>query len=67
MYTNVEHALPRSQPERKSIALTAILQLVDVLDLQVHELHSIMLLRHGHVVAGSWWSPYLPEYPQEKR
>jgi CubicO group peptidase (beta-lactamase class C family) len=63
MYTNVEHALPRSQPEREGIASTAILQLVEVLDRRMHELHSFMLLRHGHVVAESWWSPYRPEYP----
>jgi len=29
----------------------------------MHEMHSFMLLRHGHVVAEGWWSPYRPEYP----
>jgi CubicO group peptidase (beta-lactamase class C family) len=63
MYTNIEHALPRSQPEREGIASTAILKLAEVLESQMHELHSFMLLRRGHVVAEGWWSPYRPEYP----
>ena len=25
------------------------------------ELHSLMLLRHGHVVAEGWWAPYAPD------
>jgi CubicO group peptidase (beta-lactamase class C family) len=62
MHTNVENALPRSLPERQGIASSAILQLVEGLDSQMHELHSFMLLRHGHVVAEGWWSPYRPEY-----
>jgi len=57
MHTNIEHALPRSQPEREDIASKAILQLVEMLDSQMHELHSFMLLRHAHVVAEGWWSP----------
>ncbi|HLY25838.1 MAG TPA: serine hydrolase domain-containing protein [Aggregatilineales bacterium] len=59
----VEHALPRSQPEREGIASSAILQFVEALESQMHELHSFMLLRHGHVVAEAWWSPYRPDYP----
>ena len=25
------------------------------------ELHSLMLVRHGHVVAEGWWAPHTPE------
>jgi hypothetical protein len=25
------------------------------------ELHSVMVLRHGHVVAEGWWAPHTPE------
>ncbi len=25
------------------------------------ELHSLMIIRHGQVVAEGWWSPYTPE------
>ena len=27
------------------------------------EMHSLMIIRHGQVVAEGWWSPYLPEQP----
>src|SRR5579859_4673337 len=63
MRPTVEHALPRSQPEHAGIASPVILQFVEALESQMHEMHSFMLLRHGHVVAEGWWSPYRPEYP----
>jgi CubicO group peptidase (beta-lactamase class C family) len=63
MRPTVEHALPRSQPEHKGIASSVILQFVEALESQMHEMHSFMLLRHGQVVAEGWWSPYRPEYP----
>jgi CubicO group peptidase (beta-lactamase class C family) len=27
------------------------------------ELHSLMILRHGHVIASAWWEPYGPDRP----
>lgn len=63
MNINAEQALPRSQPEHQGIASSVILQFVEVLESQMCEMHSFMLLRHGHVVAEGWWSPYRPEYP----
>jgi CubicO group peptidase (beta-lactamase class C family) len=27
------------------------------------ELHSLMIVRHGHVIASGWWEPYGPERP----
>jgi hypothetical protein len=32
--------------------------LLDRLEAQSVELHSIMVVRHGHVVAEGWWAPY---------
>nr|AUN37571.1 beta-lactamase class C [uncultured bacterium] len=63
MFTKGESGLPRSSPERQGIASSAILQFVETLESQVHEVHSFMLLRHGSVVAEGWWSPYGREYP----
>ncbi|MEP7358170.1 MAG: serine hydrolase, partial [Anaerolineales bacterium] len=63
MHPTIENALPRSQPERQGIASPAILQFVEALDRQMHEMHSFMLLRHGQVVAEGWWSPYKSEDP----
>jgi CubicO group peptidase (beta-lactamase class C family) len=62
MQTNAEQVLVRSQPEHEGIASQAILQWVEALETQIHEIHSFMLLRHGHVVAEGWWAPYQPDY-----
>jgi hypothetical protein len=39
------------------------LKFVNALDRQVHEMHSLMLLRHGRLVAQGWWQPYEPARP----
>jgi hypothetical protein len=45
------------------MASSAILQFIEELERQIHEIHSFMLLRHNNVIAEGWWSPYGPEYP----
>src|SRR5258705_4559133 len=52
------YELPRTSPEHRGITSSAILQFVEALERQIHEMHSFMLLRHGSVVAEGWWSPY---------
>src|SRR3712207_3145901 len=52
--------LPESSPEAQGIPSSAILAFVDAVEQSSLELHSIMLLRHGHVVAQGWWAPYRP-------
>jgi CubicO group peptidase (beta-lactamase class C family) len=51
-------ALPRSSPEAQGIPSSAILAFVEAADRNIDAMHSVMLLRHGHVVAEGWWSPY---------
>ncbi len=63
MLTPTKAALQRTSPEQQGIASAAVLQFVEALDTQVHEIHSFMLLRHGSVVAEGWWSPYGREHP----
>jgi CubicO group peptidase (beta-lactamase class C family) len=63
MLTNIGQILPRTSPEQQGTASAAILQFVEALDSQIREIHSLMLLRHGSVVAEAWWSPYAPEHP----
>src|SRR5437763_10957724 len=53
-----KYQLPRTSPEQQGITSSAILQFVEALERQIHEMHSFMLLRHGSVVAEGWWSPY---------
>src|SRR5258708_18939154 len=50
--------LPRSSPERQGISSSAILAFVERADSDIDAMHSFMLVRHGHVVAEAWWSPY---------
>ena len=42
----------------KGISSSAILEFVDLAEKKVDALHSFMVVRHGHVVAEGWWSPY---------
>lgn len=56
--TQTQKALPRSTPEAQGVSSSAITNFIDAVEEQGLELHSVMLLRHAHVVAEGWWSPY---------
>ena len=62
MRTNLNR-LPRSAPESQGIPAAAITALLDAIARTGAGLHSLMLVRHGHVVAEGWWAPYAPELP----
>lgn len=55
--------LPRSAPEAQGVSSAAILAFVDTAEADIDALHSFMLLRHGHVLAEGWWTPYSAESP----
>ena len=55
--------LRRSTPEAQGIASSAILAFIDAAERDIDALHSLMVLRHGAVVAEGWWSPYAPARP----
>jgi CubicO group peptidase (beta-lactamase class C family) len=55
--------LPRGVPEAHGIPSAALLAFVDAADRTIRDLHSLMLVRHGHVVAEGWWAPYGPAQP----
>jgi CubicO group peptidase (beta-lactamase class C family) len=56
-------ALPRSTPEAQGISSAAIQSFAEAADQNIDVLHSFMLVRHGHVVAEAWWSPYAAQIP----
>lgn len=58
-----DHALPRNTPEAHGIPSRAVVAFIDAIEAQGLGLHSLMLLRHGQVVAEGWWEPYAPEHP----
>ncbi|WP_148709081.1 serine hydrolase domain-containing protein [Falsibacillus albus] len=50
--------LPRSSPEEQGVSSKAISQFLDNIQEEKHELHSLMILRHGHVITEGWWNPF---------
>jgi CubicO group peptidase (beta-lactamase class C family) len=57
-------SLPRSMPAEQQVDPAAILSFLDALDAHPGiEMHGLMVLRHGHVVAEGWWGPYSAERP----
>ena len=56
--SGIRAELPRSSPEEQGVSSAGILAFVEAVDKNVQSLHSVMLVRHGHVVAAGWWAPY---------
>ncbi|MFT4022586.1 MAG: serine hydrolase, partial [Flavihumibacter sp.] len=51
-------SLPRSTPEAEGVSSAAISKVLDAFAASRHQMHSIMILRHGKVIAEGWWKPY---------
>src|SRR5258708_11692374 len=54
-------SLPRSTPEAEGVSSQHIISFLDAVSRSNHEFHSVMVLRHGKVVAEGWWNPYRPD------
>lgn len=53
-----------STPEEEGISSAAILQFIEALEKdQPDALHSLLIRRHGNIVAQGWWAPYTAESP----
>jgi CubicO group peptidase (beta-lactamase class C family) len=53
------YSLPRSSPLEQHVDPAGVLAFLDAMDARPDiEMHSFMLVRHGHVVAEGWWRPY---------
>ncbi len=53
--------LPRATPESQGLPSTAVEAFLDAVGSAGVELHSVMVLRHGNVLAEGWWAPYTPD------
>jgi CubicO group peptidase (beta-lactamase class C family) len=58
--------LPRSAPEAQGVSSDDLLAFVEALDAAgdpavADGIHSVVLVRHGVVIAEGWWAPYGPE------
>src|SRR6201996_5104220 len=52
-------SLPRSRPADQDVDPAAVLAFLDGVESRPDiEMHSLMVVRHGHVVAEGWWAPY---------
>lgn len=54
--------LARSTPEAQGVSSQGILAFLDAVEQAKFELHSLMILRHGKVIAEGWWEPYGPDF-----
>lgn len=58
-------SLPRSTPADQRVDPAAILGFLDAVEEHPGiEMHSLMVVRHGRVVAEGWWAPYSAGRPQ---
>ncbi|WP_436762748.1 serine hydrolase domain-containing protein [Streptosporangium sp. V21-05] len=55
--------LPRSTPVASGMSSRSVTALLDRLEARSVECHSVVIVRHGHVVAEGWWAPYSAERP----
>jgi CubicO group peptidase (beta-lactamase class C family) len=59
-----DHSLPRSTPAEQGVDSAGIDAFIAaVARLEWVELHSLMVVRHGSVVAERWWHPYAADTP----
>src|SRR6188508_2407642 len=61
--SSAHRGLARSSPEKQGVSSTELLALIDALDKEIDQMHSIMLVRHGRVIAEGWWNPYDSQTP----
>lgn len=53
---------PRSTPSSQGVDPVGVESFLDAMEAHpAVELHSLMLLRNGHVVTEGWWAPYSPD------
>ena len=54
--------LPRSTPAAQGVAASGVEAFLDAAEAARRvELHGLVVVRHGHVVAEGWWHPYSPD------
>ncbi|WP_039931754.1 serine hydrolase domain-containing protein [Streptomyces viridochromogenes] len=57
-------ALPTGSPAAQGVDASGVHAFLDALEAAPEiEPHSLMIMRHGHLVASGWWAPYTPDRP----
>ncbi|MFJ5558626.1 serine hydrolase domain-containing protein [Streptomyces sp. NPDC093250] len=58
------HPLPTADPAAQGVDASGVHAFLDALEADPDiEPHSLMILRHGHLVAAGWWAPYTARRP----
>ena len=57
---NSQVSLPRSTPEAEGVSSKGIIEFLDAVAGTPNEMHSLMIIRNGKVIAEGWWDPYRP-------
>src|SRR4051794_36733603 len=58
------HPLPTSTPAAEGVDARGVHAFLDVVEGAPDiEPHSLMILRHGRLIASGWWAPYTAERP----
>lgn len=56
--------LPLSTPSAQGVDALGVTAFLDAVEAAGSiEPHSLMILRHGSLVASGWWAPYAPDRP----
>ena len=55
--------LPRSAPADQGVSARGISAFIDALAARSLQLHGLIMLRHGSVIAEGWWQPYTADRP----
>lgn len=61
LFAQTKNSLPRSTPEEQGVSATAISAFLDSIAKNKIEFQSLMVVRHGKVIAEGWWNPYRPD------
>lgn len=59
---NYADGLPRSTPEAQGVSSRAVAEAFRKIEEKGYDVHGLMIMRNGYVIAEHWWAPYAPEY-----
>ena len=61
----VANKLPRASPESQGVSSQALLAFIEALDGSVDTMNSVVVVRHGQVIAEGWWAPFGADTPHQ--
>lgn len=59
----LDFKFPYSTPEKQGIPSAALLHFIEEIEREHIELHSLIVMRHRHIVAEGYWAPFDSEQP----